>query len=223
MIAAPPPVPTRDPEDVRRTAEEILGRPEFAEPGRSPVWRAIDWVLGQLDRLFGGGAERVGADVGQGGAGGSRWLTVVVLLAALAAVALLTVRARRGTWRRGRRPQKGAPPEVEVEDHRRPEAWDDLARRLEAEGRWQEGLRARFGALVGRLQDAGLVADLPGRTSGEYRADVAASLPEVATPFADAAELFERAWYGAAPTGAEEATRFAADAERVLTAARGRP
>jgi len=217
--AAPPPVPTQDPDEVRRVADEVLGRAEFGDPGRSPLWRAIDWVLRQLDRLFGGGDDgRVGFDVGQGGSGGSRWLTVVLLVAAVAAAVLVVLRSRRGSWRR-RPVRRDEPPAVEVDGHRPPDAWDELARRLEADGRWHEGLRARFGALVGRLQDAGLVDDLPGRTSGEYRREVAAALPEGAAPFADAAELFERAWYGAAPTGPDEAARFAADAERVLAAA----
>ena len=62
------------------------------------------------------------------------------------------------------------------------------------------------------------MADVPGRTSGEYRADVRESLPEVAEAFAAAADLFERAWYGDLPTGEAEAVRFSRDAELVLAA-----
>ena len=83
-------------------------------------------------------------------------------------------------------------------------------------------MQARFGSLVERLVEQGIVADVPGRTTGEYRREVRQALPEVADAFADASDLFDRVWYGGVETGADEATRFTADAERVLTAAGSR-
>ena len=62
-----------------------------------------------------------------------------------------------------------------------------------------------------------MVDEVPGRTSGEYRAEVAGSVPVAATDFSGATELFELAWYGNRPTGADEAGRFRALAEGVLT------
>jgi hypothetical protein len=221
-VIAEPPVPTSDPDEVRRLADEILRRREFAAPGRPLLQRAVDWVLRQLERLFGGDGDPSGFDTGAGGAGkgGSSWLTVLLLVAAIVLLVLL-VRALRGTWTRRRRAEEDEL-EVGIEGRRSAAAWDQLARRLEAEGRWKEAMQARFGALVERLVERGVVADVPGRTTGEYRSDINASLPEVAAAFAQASDLFDRAWYGGLPTGADEAGRFTADAERVLTAAGSR-
>ena len=58
------------------------------------------------------------------------------------------------------------------------------------------------------------------RTAGEYRAEVAETVPGVASEFAGATELFERAWYGNRPTGADEAAHFRDLETRVLTGTR---
>jgi hypothetical protein len=217
-VTAEPPPPVHDPDEVRRAVEEVLGRDEFAEAEPSLLLRAVEWVLRQLERLFGGDGDREPTvEVGGGGAGGSALVTVLVLLAAVVVV-VVVVRALRGTWRR-RAPVARDDLDVDVHGRRDAAAWDDLARRLESEGRWKDGMRARFGSLVERLVDRGVVADVPGRTSGEYRADVRQALPEAGPPFAAAADLFDRAWYGDLPTGPAEAERFAADAEAVLAAA----
>lgn len=211
-----PPEPTHEPETARRVADEILGADRFAEPERSFLGRALDWIGDQLDRIFGGDPDPLGS--GGDGGGGSAWFTVVLLVIA-AAVVVLAARAARRRWgqRGGRR--GGRTVDVAVEGHRSAEDWDDVARRLEAEGRWNEALRARFAALVEQLIDARILADAPGRTSGEYRAELAGSLPAAAFAFAEAAELFERAWYGGLPAGADDASRFAEDAVAVLAAA----
>ena len=209
----------RDPEEVRRLADEILDRPEFATPDRSFVQRAIDSVLRWLERLFGGG-DGGGGEVGgtAGGAGGSSWFTVVLLIAAVVVLVVL-VRTLWGTW--GRRPRPKDELDVDVEGHLDAAAWDALARRLEAEGRWTEAMRARFGALVERLTDHGIVADVPGRTTGEYRVEVRAALPEAADAFTAAADRFDRAWYGGEEAGPDDAAGFTAAAERVLAAVGG--
>ena len=213
---AAPPEPTSDPEEVRRLADEILDRPEFGDEGRSWLERLLDWVARQLDRFLGDGAG-AGVDVG-----GSQILSIVLLVVAVVLVVLVLLRLR-GSWRGGGRGgAPAAPLDVDVDERRPADAWDDLAARLEAEGRWKEALRAQFGALVERLRAGGVVADVPGRTTGEYRADVRASLPDAADAFAEAADLFDRAWYGDLPTGPDEAGRFAVDAERVLAASGGR-
>jgi hypothetical protein len=218
-VLAEPPVPIVDPEEVRRATDEVLARAAFDAPERSFVQRAVDWVLRQLDRLFGGDGDG-SLGTGGGGRGGSSVFTILLLVLAIVLV-VVVVRTLAGSWRR-RRPAPD-PLEVDVEERRSAQAWDELARRLEAEGRWKDAMRARFGSLVERLVDDGLVADVPGRTSGEYRLDVRTSLPEVADAFADAADLFDRAWYGDLPTGPDEAQRFVQDAERVLAATGGRP
>jgi hypothetical protein len=207
-----------DPEEVRRLADEILGRDEFAAPDRSFVQRAVDWVLRWLERLFGGDGDPSGVETGTGGgAGGSSFFTFLLLVAAVVVV-VVVVRTFWGTWG-GRRRRPKDELDVDVEGHLDADAWDALARRLEAEGRWTEAMRARFGALVERLTEHGIVADVPGRTTGEYRVEVRAALPEAADAFAAAADRFDRAWYGGEEAGPDDAAGFTAAAERVLAAA----
>ena len=210
------PVPEHDADEARRLADEILGRPEFAEPERSFFLRFVDWVVRQLERLFGGDGDPAQVGGEGGGAGGSAWFTVLLLVVAVALV-VVVLRALQGTWT-GRRRVEDDPLDVDVEGRRDAAAWDELARRLEAEGRWKDAMRARFGSLVERLVEQGVVADVPGRTTGEYRREVRGALPEVGDDFAEASDLFDRAWYGDLPTGPEEAERFTTDAERVLAA-----
>ena len=194
-----------DPDEIRRTADEILARPEYAPPSRSWLERLLEWIARRFDWLFGDGLS-------VGGSGGSTVLTILLLIGAVVLVAFL-VRNWRGPNRR-----RGDTDAVEfdIEAQRSAGEWDAAAARAEAAGHWKEGLRCRFGGLVSRLVVAGAVAPVPGRTAGEFRADVRASIPEAAGDFAAAADLFERAWYGDLPTGPEEAARFAAHADRVL-------
>jgi hypothetical protein len=221
VTALEPPVPVHDPDEVRRVADAVLAGDRFAEPPRSLVERFAAWLGDLWDRLF-PDADPTAFDAGGGGSGGSSAVTVVVLVLAVVLLALL-VRALRGTWKRSRRADgHAAALDVDVEGRRSAAAWDDLARRLEAEGRWKDAMRARFGSLVERLVDRGVVDDVPGRTSGEYRGEVGHALPDAADDFAAAAELFERAWYGDLPTGPDEAGRFTEGAERVLAAAGAR-
>ena len=201
------PPPTHDPDDVHRLAEEILGRREYAPPSKSLLDRAVEAIRDAFDWLFGHG-------LGVGGPGGSTIGTLLVLAGA-AALAVVLIR----NWRRpgGRtRPTGGVV--VEGEAERSAAEWDTAARRAEEAGDWKAGLRCRFSALVVRLVSAGALPRVPGRTSGEFRADLGESLPAAGPDFAEAARLFERAWYGDLPTGPEEAEAFADRARRVLAA-----
>jgi hypothetical protein len=105
---------------------------------------------------------------------------------------------------------------VMVELTRSAKEWRAEAVRLEADGRWPEGLRCRHRALVADLVRRGAIPEQPGRTAGEYVRDVARTLPDASVPLAAATELFEAAWYGGASTGAAEAARFADLEARVL-------
>jgi hypothetical protein len=169
----------------------------------------LDWLDDRLDSLF-------PDNLSIGGAGGSTLFTLLLLAAALMLVLYLVRHWRRA----GRRRPSEEVVSFAIEEERSVREWDAAALQAEAAGDWKEGLRCRFGALVGRLAAIGAVPPVPGRTAGEFRADVRASVPSAAADFADAAELFERAWYGDLPTGAAEAERFAADAGRVLAAER---
>jgi hypothetical protein len=186
-----------DPDDARRAAEQILSGPEYQEPSR-PWWeKVLGWVDDVLNRVF-------GALGGSGGGAVLGWIVVVLVVVAVGVVLWLALRSRRS-----RRPAQGATAPA----RRRPRPvrvdWDARAAELEAEGRWRDGLRARYRGLVGELARRRVVDPAEARTTGEHRRQVRGTAPDAAPEFADAAELFDRAWYGGRATGAEEAERFA--------------
>ena len=207
MAAAGPgdlPAPREGPEAARRRAEEILSRPEFVPEPRSLVQRLLD-ELGEL----------LGKVVGGIGAGSqlAAWL-VVALLAALLGF---------GLWRAVRVLQtdpvdRGG---VEVDGRIRPAGdWRAEAAAHEAAGRWRDALRCTWRATVAELAARGLVEEVPGRTTGEYRAGVDRSLPGGAAAFAQATRLFEDAWYAAVEVGPADAARERHLGDQVLAEAR---
>ena len=189
------------PEEIRRQADEILGRSEFDEPEPNVVERFATWVGDRfqdlIDLVAGGGVFTI--------------LAVLVLLVGL----WFLVRWLRGRdWTRRRRPTAEG---VWLDEVRRrtPAEWRSEAEELEARGEWKLALRARYRALVGDLLAEGLVDDAAGRTTGELRAAVARGAPERAAAFAAASDLFDLAWYAGRPTGPDESARFRALAAEV--------
>lgn len=201
------PEPETPPEEVRRTVREVLDGPEFQEEDRGVVGDAADWVSERIDdfleALFGGGAE------------GGGWVGVLVFGLALAGIGYLVYRYLR----RVRSEPAAEPEEVELAVDRTPGDWQAQAERLEAQGRWRDALRCRYRALVAELVERDLVPDVPGRTAGEYRRDVAEHVPRVAEDFDGVTDLFELAWYAHAPTGREESHRVRTLSDRVLAGA----
>jgi hypothetical protein len=86
--------------------------------------------------------------------------------------------------------------------------WRVDAEKAEADGEWKLAMRARYRWLLGELIDRQLLVNVPGRTPGEYRTDLARIRPDQATALATATDLFERAWYGNEPTGPDENRQF---------------
>jgi hypothetical protein len=199
------PPSTQDPAAVRDLADQILAEARYDRPSPSLPERAMDWIGEQLARAF-------GALVSGGGGTVLAW---VIVAAALGGVVYLLVRHGRVTLPALREPGE---PEVMVELTRSAAEWRAEAERLEADGRWAEGLRSRHRALVADLVRRGAIPEQAGRTAGEYVRDVAVTLPDATVPLAAATELFEAAWYGGADTGPAEATRFAALDTQVLGA-----
>ena len=190
-------VPVRDPQEVREVVREVLSRPEFRPPERSLMERVLDWVLEGRGRLM--------AALGGSGVG------LVLLALVLVGVGILAARFSRGLT---------PSPEVAaavVGGRRRSAAeWRAEAEGQERTGAWREAVRSRYRALVADLASRGLVEEVPGRTAGEYRREVGRALPDAAGDFAGATELFEVAWYGRSPTGAQEATHLRDLSDRVL-------
>jgi hypothetical protein len=208
------PTPGTDPDKVRDMAKDILARPEYREPPKSLWDRINEWIGDVLSRLF----ENLGFGGGALGAFVS-YLLLAVLIGLL--VWLFVWIAQSGAWGAGRRADREGDPVILAADaYRSAKDWLAEAQRHEAEGRWSEGLLCRYRALVVQLVERGVIAELAGRTAGEYVADVRQRDPARAPAFTAATELFEAAWYGGATTGPAERDRFAVLAEQVL---RGQP
>ena len=192
-----------DPEAVRQLADEVLADRRYDEAAPSLLDRALEWLGEQLARL-------IGSLVGGGGGAIVAW---IILLGFAGAVVYLLVRYGRITL-----PAiaAGPEPQVMVELTRPAREWRAEADRLEAEGRWREGLRCRYRALVADLVRRGTIPEQAGRTAGEYARDVAAREPDAAPSFAAATELFEAVWYGGADAGPADAERFRGFEARVL-------
>ena len=214
VLASPPPgiaalaaqpVPLPEPQAgadrVRAAIDAILARPEFAPEPRSWLERGRDIVLERL-------AEVLQAVFDTGAGGVVAWVIVAVLV--LVAV-LLALRFSRGLRADPTvAPEAGGPPLRPATD------WRADAAAHEAAGEWRAGLRCRWRALVADLAGRGLVEEVPGRTAGEYRRQVADALPGAASDFDDATALFEAAWYGEHPADAAQAERLRQLSERVL-------
>lgn len=201
----PLPVPEPTPDDARRTADDILAGREYQEvDDRSVLERVQTWVQTQFGRLL--------EQIFSGGGGAiATWLLVGLILAGLGYFVTRILRTVR--------PDPGVRLAEVVEVRRRPDEWRRDAEGHERAGEWKEALRCRFRALVGELVDVGTLNDVPGRTAGEYRREVRAAAPALAPGFAEATEIFERAWYGDEPTGPVENERFRALSDRVVAEA----
>jgi hypothetical protein len=202
------PAPTADPARVKDLTQQILRRREFQPPRRTPLQAAWHWVATEvgklLSRLFGGGSY--GSDWGA-------FVVVLVVAAVVVGIVVVTVRHRGAGGGRHRQPPvvvRGQGPA------RSPAEWRAEAAAHEAAGRWREALRCRYRALVAELAGRGLVNEVPGRTSGEYRRDVDAVVPAVASDFDGATDLFEDAWYGGRAMGRDDQAHFDDLARRVL-------
>jgi uncharacterized protein DUF4129 len=204
------PEPQHDPEEVRRRADEILSRPEYQwdDDSQNPIDRLAEWIAEQLSKL-------TGSSVGGGTL--PTWVGWLVLALLVALIGFIVYRVRRNLRRdpRVRVPDSA----VVVSEAGERVDWAAEAERHEAAGRWRDGLRCRYRALVGELAERDVIPDLVGRTSGEFARDVGRTCPAAAPAFAAVTELFERAWYGGERTGPAERDRFATLAADVLARA----
>jgi hypothetical protein len=218
----PPPVslpdPQPSPEEARQAADDILARPEYQEPDPSIPERVADRIGEWLDELNLPPPTAGLASIEAGWASALAWLVVAVLV-----VVVFVILSRLRPSRRRRRAREDPLTLSETEIDRDPGMWRSEAERCEREGRWKDALRCRFRALIGQLIDRGVVRDLPGRTSGEFRVEVGRTAPDLAGDFAEASYLFDDAWYGDLPTGPSENAAFRQLADRVLAGGRGTP
>ena len=205
------PIPEPGPAASNEAADEILSGPEYQEPDPSLLDRFVEWLRKLLQRAEPPRPRVDASPPPSGDASVLAWVVLVVL------VVLVLFLLRRWRPSRRRRPTEADPLELaEHELRRAPDEWLAEAERLEAAGEWTAALRCRYRSLIGELIERGTVRDLPGRTSGEYRAEVRRRAPEAAGAFAEASYLFDEAWYGHVPTGRAEVEAFRQLAERAL-------
>jgi hypothetical protein len=190
--------------EVRQHAHEILQRAEFARD-ESLLQRIVDWIGDLFSKItFGLG-------------GGPGFLGNLVSLAILAGLVVIVVLIVRSLLSRTRLPKPADADEltIELEEGRDATDWRTDAERFEAAGQWREAMRARYRELVRRLIDDVVLDDLPGRTTGEYRAEFVHARPTQAAAFVELTELFEAVWYGGVETDAADNQRFRQLAEAV--------
>ncbi len=201
-VMAELPVSRRDPDQVAAAVHRVLSRPEYQQPAKPWLTRIRDDIIDWLGRVL---ATVAGAGIGA-------WIMLAVVLAL---VVLVAVRIFRDV---SRDPASGV--SVYTARSRPPADWRAEAEAHERAGEWRQALRCRYRALVADLAGRGLLEEVPGRTAGEYRAELNASLPVASPSFRGATELFEGAWYGHQPTDQGDAVRFRQLADSVLAAAR---
>jgi hypothetical protein len=202
-----PPAPVIGAGQVHRAAAAILGRPEFQVAPKSLLQRAEDKVFGFIGRVVGWVV----------GAGGPAWVGWVFLLGVMAVVVFV---AWRIVLRLQRDPSRSVDG-VAVDGPRRAAVdWRLEAMACEERGDWRGALRAHWRATVADLAERGLVEEVPGRTTGEYRRRVAASLPGSAEDFSAATRMFEDAWYAGVDVGQDGCARIKDLLSRVLRQAR---
>lgn len=196
-----------DPDEARRTAEEILSRPEYREPRPSLLDRAFEAVTDFLGRAF-------GALVG-GGAGSVVGLVVTGLVLVLALWLLLRAvrasRSRTGAVEGPRVVQGTSAPED-------PAVWDAEADRLSAVGDHRGALRCRYQALVAAAVRTGALQDATARTPAEIRHELSGRRPELDPLLHSVTERFEAAWYGGRSVDETAERAFATDTSELRRA-----
>lgn len=188
---------TLDGATVDRAVTDVLTRPEFANAQRS--WfaelreRIRTWFLERLADVFGSEAGPLIA-----------W--ALVALVVLVAVVVL-VRAFRGLRRGG---DLATTPAVTIVTPRRPQEWLADARAARERGDRAEAVRCAYRAVVAFLAARGDLDEVPGRTVGEYRQQLAGTAPARVTSFARASDVFERVWYARRPATDDDVDRVLA-------------
>lgn len=172
-----------EPDRIGSVAREVLERPRFQQPEPGLLERLQRAALEAVAELLGGILTDGSADL-------IGWAIAAV---AVVALVVLSVRFLRGTRTRG---APGDGDGAAAHRPRPPAEWLEEAERHARAGRIRQASRCRYRGLVAELERRGLLEDRPGRTVGEEARSLGRRRPAVAVPFADAAEVFQRAWYG---------------------------
>ena len=179
-----------DADRIREATREVLARPAYDE---------LDQTLPEqwFERARAIVADLVDAVLGTAAAGGVGQVVAVVLVAiVLVAAVLLLLGLRR---------RDEVETVVELADRVDAAAALADAERARASGDLHEAVRARYGALVLALAEAGVVAGRPGLTVGEVDAAVAVGAPTAAGQVGTAGRVLADVVYGhVTPTEADD-------------------
>lgn len=163
---------------------------------------------------------------GGGSAGSGLGVVLVVLLVAalIAAIVWVVVATIR---QRGMSGEEDADDELDeefdvtdeqriIDVERPPDRWRRAAEDHRGAGRFRDAVRCQYRGLVGDLARAGIVDEIPGRTSGEERGQLAELAPDVSPAFDAAAEIFDAAWFNDDEVTAADDEHFRAAERAVL-------
>lgn len=170
--------------EVRRVVDDVLSRRAYQTSEPSWVARQAEAARAWLARLLIGMLQTT-----------SRAVVGWAVLGIAAAVALFVA------WRlvRGTRWEATRPPAV-VDDERRSAAeWDARSREAERRGDLREAVRAAYRAVLAGYAELGLVAEVEGRTVGEYRRAVGTADPGRREVFGRASDVVEAVLYADRP------------------------
>ena len=192
---------------MERVLDEVYADPDFAgaEPGL--LQRIFERVMELIARVF---DTATGTGIG-------RVVGIVVLVGLGALLAWLVARGLRRVRR-----DRAQPVEVEGPTGRPSRDWLAEADERSGSGEHRAALRCHYRATLAWLAEHGLVDEVPGTTTGEYRGAVADAAPAVVDAFGALTEAFERAWYGQQPVTAHDVAE-AAEAGRQARSALRRP
>ncbi len=194
------------PDDLRRRAERILSRREFAPPTKSLVERVLDWIARHLAQLFVNLA---------GGGGTTTALILWAVLGALIALVVLVLSRSVGRFTLLPRPTREDGESITGTSESTAAEWLERARRAEARGDWEEATRAYYRSMIAELAHRDVVDLVPGSTPGQWRDQTRERGPEVLPPVEEATDIFEMVWYGPSPAAPDTARTVAEDARRV--------
>ena len=197
-----------DPQAIRDAAEEVLAHPDF-NPSESWLGRLWDWFVSLFEGSEPSAPEIVTPppEVATGG-GGIGIVPILILIGLVALLVVIIARTRWSSVKRVRGDDDDDEIIIRTGEIVDPNSLLGQAERAEGEGRWREALRLRYRALVADLIARGAVDAMVGRTTGEYRREVAGSLPDRSDAFSRASDLFDDVWYGNKPTGEQDSRAF---------------
>lgn len=181
-----------DPESIKETAKQIVSGQEFAED--KGLAGQISYYLSHPDEAISNALNWIVLHLPWNSTGVSVLAWVVVTVVVLVAV-LLIIKFARSVSRDPEVVRYVVPVSLE-KSSRELHAYAD---ELEAAKKWQEAVRARYGAMIIELSEIGVLTPHVGKTTGEYVREMRASGHPSFESFARASSIFEWIWYGDTP------------------------